>query len=232
MFVVILPQELDFSWVQTGNCRFRMKIRACLKRIFPKPQNPFLLSLKQCDGASKANLNEPTASPLVLCVWGQAQRAEGWGGDKGQLTQGPAVEAAHEGEHGVVRAAWGLQAEYTVGSERGWHPPQCPLSSSSIRHHRLSQPPLQQVHWSPPKPPQLPNPGTDTAGSVVVYSVAWHHCTAELRQGWACSTVTPFYTDQEHRVMGWHCGGPCAASPCIPDDSLIFIGSSLYFTIS
>lgn len=34
------------------------------------------------------------------------------------LTQGPSVEATHEGEHGVVGAAGGLQAEQKVGSQR------------------------------------------------------------------------------------------------------------------
>lgn len=138
-------------WIQNEN-------KSLSEKSFSKTINsiPTVTQTFQCWWGLQGK-PEWTHSFSISTVWLRTS-TESWGGDKGQLTQGPAVEAAHEGEHGVVRAARGLQAEHTVGSVRGSHPPHSPLSSSSIRHHKWLQPPLQQVHWSPPKPTPAPKP--------------------------------------------------------------------------
>lgn len=56
------------------------------------------------------------------------------------LTQCPPVEATHEGEHGIVGAAGGLEAEQTGSSQGHGHtaallpPSALPVEAATVRH--------------------------------------------------------------------------------------------------
>jgi len=154
-------------WIQNANKGPSENKFSKTIKLIPTVTQIFCFSTGE---ASQANLRQTYSFPTGSVCLGKrpwAANSLWWGGEGergvggiASLTQGPSVEAAHEGEHGVVGAAGGLQAEQrgrrsacgAVGSQPcrspgtdpgdGWVRAAAPHSVlagslSSHRHHTL-----------------------------------------------------------------------------------------------